>query len=94
MPNSYREEEKAPLKKRNSAPRVDFLDVDADILAEEMLKNVNATPIGKLLKRIATMPEIRKEKVTNVRKQLNQGNYDVENRLDLALDIVIEELIN
>ena len=93
MSNSYREE-KMPLEKTNSNPRPDSLDIAADILAEEMLKNVNSTPIGKLLKRIATMPEIRKEKVTNVRKQLNQGNYDVENRLDLALDIVIEELIN
>ncbi|OHB58949.1 MAG: hypothetical protein A2Y07_04710 [Planctomycetes bacterium GWF2_50_10] len=64
-----------------------------DILAEELLKNVNTSPLGQLLKKIAALPEIRQEKVVDVRSQLQRGDYDLNKRLDLALDRVLEELI-
>jgi hypothetical protein len=69
------------------------LDPDRDMFAEELLNNINTTPIGRLLKQIATMPEIRQEKVSNVRNKLNRGEYNINERLDLALDRVLEELI-
>lgn len=69
------------------------LDASRDMLAEELLNNINTTPIGRLLKQIAAMPEIRQEKVSNVRNQLKRGEYDINERLDLALDRVLEELI-
>jgi hypothetical protein len=69
------------------------LDASRDLLAEELLNNINTTPIGRLLKEIAAMPEIRQEKVLNMRKQLNGGEYDLNRHLDLALDRVLEELI-
>jgi len=65
-----------------------------DILAEELLKNVNTSPLGQLLKKIAALPEIRQEKVVDVRSQLQRGDYDLNKRLDLALDRVLEELIS
>ncbi len=34
------------------------LDASKDLLAEELLHNVNYTPIGKLLKKIAQLPEV------------------------------------
>ena len=83
---------------RNSSKNADNqicgqLDASRDMLAEELLHNINTTPIGRLLKQIAEMPEIRQEKVSNVRNQLKRGEYDMNERLDLALDRVLEELI-
>jgi hypothetical protein len=69
------------------------LDIGRDMLAEELLHNINTTPIGRLLKQIAAMPEIRQEKVLDVRNQINEGKYNLNERLDLALDRVLEELI-
>lgn len=69
------------------------LGLSEDLLAEEILKNVNSSAIGRLLKDIADMPEIRQEKVSGVRRQLNQGSYDVNGRLGVALDTVLEELL-
>ncbi len=82
-------------KNRNIADEqiVEHLDGDRDMLAEELLHNINTTPIGRLLKKIAAMPEIRQEKVADMRKRINQGDYDLNERFDLALDRVLEELI-
>ena len=66
---------------------------DEDLLMEQILENVNTTPIGQVLKRIASLPEVRKEKVLGIRRQLTDGNYDLNKRLDAALDKVLEELI-
>ncbi|MHC4556192.1 MAG: hypothetical protein ACYTFW_08485 [Planctomycetota bacterium] len=45
-----------------------------------------------MLKRIASLPEIRKEKVLDVRRQLTEGKYDLNERLEIALDKVLENL--
>lgn len=70
------------------------LDASRDMLAEELLNNINTTPIGKLLKTIAALPEIRQEKVSSVRNQLKRRQYDLNQNLDIALDRVLEELIS
>ncbi|HEY5138797.1 MAG TPA: flagellar biosynthesis anti-sigma factor FlgM [Methylococcales bacterium] len=69
------------------------LDDSRDMLAEELLNNITATPIGRLLRQIAEMPEIRQDKVSIVRNKINRGEYDLNEHLDLALDRVLEELI-
>jgi hypothetical protein len=70
--------------------RFDDLAHDGD---EQLLENINSTPLGQLLKIIATMPEVRREKVIDLRERLNQGHYDEQEFLDEALDRVLEELI-
>ena len=64
-----------------------------DLIMEQILENINTTPIGQVLKNIALLPEVRKEKILNVRKQLTNGNYDLNDRLNVALDKVLEDLI-
>ena len=59
---------------------------------EQILENLNTTPIGKVLKRIASLPEVRKKKVLDVRRQLTEGKYDLSSRLDVALDKALEDL--
>jgi len=65
---------------------------DEDLLMERILENINTTPIGQVLKKIASLPEIRKEKVLEVRRQLTEGRYNLNGRLDIALDRVLEDL--
>ncbi len=65
---------------------------DQDLVMEQILANINTTPIGQVLKKIASLPEVRKEKVLDLRKQITQGEYDLNERLDVAVDKVIEHL--
>ena len=69
----------------------DDFDLDEDVLMEQILENINTTPIGRVLKKIAMLPDVRREKVLNLRRQLTEGKYNLTDRLDLALDRVLEE---
>ncbi len=68
------------------------LDCDEDMLIEHILENINNTPIGQVLKQIASLPEVRREKILEVRHQLTEGEYNLNERLDVALDKVLEDL--
>ena len=59
---------------------------------EAILENITSTPIGRVLKRISSLPEIRKGKVLNLRRQITEGKYDVSDRLDRVMDRVLEDL--
>ena len=59
---------------------------------EQILDNIHSTPIGQVLKKIASLPEIRREKVLNLRHEITEGRYDLAERLDIALDRVLEDL--
>ena len=63
-----------------------------DLMMEQILENLNNTPIGQVLQKIACLPEVRKDKILNVRRQLTDGKYDLSERLDIALDKVLEDL--
>ena len=65
---------------------------DEDLIMEQILENINNTPVGQVLKRIASLPEIRREKVLGIRQQLTEGKYNLSRRLDIALDKVLEDL--
>jgi len=70
----------------------DDLIADDDLLMEQILDNMNSTPLGQVLKKIAVMPEVRKQKVLKVRQQLTEGRYNLTERLDLALGKVLDDL--
>lgn len=76
------------IEPANESPRP-----DEDLLMEQILDNINTTPIGQVLKKIAMLPEVRAQKVLNVRQQLTEGEYDLNERLDVALDKVLEDLV-
>jgi len=77
---------------RQVDPVGESLTPDNDLVMEQILNNINTTPIGQVLKKIASLPEIRREKVLDVRRQLTEGKYDLKERLDVALDKVLEYL--
>jgi hypothetical protein len=68
------------------------LTLDQDLLMEQILDNINNTPIGQVLKKIASLPEVRRQKVLDVRRQLTEGRYDLGRRLDIVLDRVLADL--
>ncbi len=70
----------------------DSLAPDKDFIMEQILENLNTTPIGKVLKKIASLPDGRIEKVLDVRQQLTEGKYEFNEYLDVALDKVLEDL--
>ena len=75
-----------------SKPINEDLRLDEDLVMEQILENINTTPIGRVLKKIASLPEVRKEKVLDVRRQLTEGKYELNERLNIALDKVLEDL--
>ena len=63
-----------------------------DLLMEQILENINTTPLGKVLKRIALLPDVRREKVLGIRQQLTEGAYDLNEHLDVVMEKVLDEL--
>ena len=63
------------------------------LVNELVLENIDATPIGQLLKMIASLPEIRQEKVSGMRRRISDQRYDLDENLDTAIDRVLEEII-
>ena len=68
------------------------LSADQHLIMEQILENIHTTPIGQVLKKIASLPEVRRSKVLDVRQQLTEGKYDLNERLDIALEKVLEDL--
>jgi hypothetical protein len=77
---------------RRVNPPAEGLTADVDLVMEQILDNINTTPIGQVLRKIASLPEVRQEKVLDVRRQLTEGKYNLDERLDVALDKVLEYL--
>jgi len=73
-------------------PGEENLAMDEDLLMEQILENINTTPIGQVLKKIALLPEVRKGKVLDVRRQLTEGKYNLNERLDITVEKVLEDL--
>jgi hypothetical protein len=57
---------------------------------EWILEKLQSTPQTKVLKRIASLPNIRRGKVLNVRRRIRKGSYSVEDRLERVIDRVQE----
>ena len=78
------------------SPRPDLwptdLSQDKDAVMETILDNIHNTPLGLVLKRIASLPEVRQEKVLHVRREITLGRYDLAKRLDQALEKVLHDL--
>ena len=69
-------------------------EVNLQQIEQELFGDINSTPLGQLLEMIGSLPEIRQEKVYNVRDRLDTECYDMDNTLDSAIDKVLEELLS
>ena len=55
--------------------------------------HVEISPLGQMLDGIGRLPEIRHEKVEEIRRQIATGSYETPEKLELALDRMMEELM-
>lgn len=53
---------------------------------------VEISPLGRMLDGIEGLPEIRHERVEEIRRQIAAGTYETTEKLDIALDRLIDEL--
>ena len=79
-------------RSRKASSEQENLTGDKDLIMEQILENINSTPIGQVLKKIALLPDIRREKILDVRQQISEGRYNLNERLDVAVDKVLEDL--
>jgi negative regulator of flagellin synthesis FlgM len=54
---------------------------------------VDISPIGRMLDGVANLPEIRHERVEEIRRQIAAGVYETPEKLELALDRMLDELM-
>ncbi|MBN1437286.1 MAG: flagellar biosynthesis anti-sigma factor FlgM [Sedimentisphaerales bacterium] len=57
----------------------------------EKADQVEISSIARYLSQIAQMPDIRFEKVEQIRQALADGNYDMDSALSQAIDNMLEE---
>jgi negative regulator of flagellin synthesis FlgM len=55
--------------------------------------HVEISPLGQMLDNIGQLPEIRQEKVDEIRRQISAGSYESAEKLEVALDRLLEELL-
>ncbi len=65
---------------------------NGDASMERTLGNMNGTPQEEVLKRIAFLPRTRRDKVLDIRRQIAEGTYEVADRMDRAIDRVLEAI--
>ncbi len=75
-------------------PRLAAFSVDAGqtVHAQAPRDHVEISPLGRMLDGITQLPEIRHEKVAEIRSQIAAGTYETPEKLDLALDRLFDEL--
>ena len=81
------------LRQKQADNICEAFDVEMDPTAAGVLDTIHSTPLGRLLRMIGSLPEIRHEKVFEVRSQIDYGQYNLSENLDLALDRVLEEFV-
>ncbi len=65
---------------------------DSEFPIERLLQHMETNPLGQLLKLIATLPDVRYDKIARAKEQLSLSEEALDARLDMALDRVFEEL--
>jgi negative regulator of flagellin synthesis FlgM len=75
-------------------PRLAAWSVDAGqtVQAGAPRDQVEISPLGKMLDGISQLPEIRHERVEEIRSQIAAGIYETPEKLELALDRLMDEL--
>jgi anti-sigma28 factor (negative regulator of flagellin synthesis) len=65
---------------------------NGDALMERILGKMKATPQEEVLKRIASLPSTRRDKVLDIRRQIAEGTYEVADRLEGTIDRVLDAI--
>ena len=76
-------------------PRLAAFSLDAghSVHAGSPRDHVEISPLGQMLDGIGQLPEIRQEKVDEIRRQLSAGSYESTEKLEVAVDRLLDELL-
>ena len=75
-------------------PRLAAFSVEAGpaVQANTPRDQVEISPLGRMHDGISRLPEIRHEKVEEIRRQITAGVYETPEKLELALDRLLDEI--
>lgn len=71
-----------------------FQEDDTGLLHEKLMDRMQSNPLGRLLKVIAKLPEVRVEKIEQGRRRVEESCDCWDTQMDVVLDRVLEDLIN
>lgn len=76
-------------------PRLAAFSIEAGstVTAGSPRDQVEISPLGRMLDGISRLPEIRQERVDEIRGQILAGTYETPEKLEIALDRVLNELL-
>ena len=69
------------------------LDAGHTVHAGAPRDQVEISPLGQMLDGIGQLPEIRREKVDEIRRQIAADSYQTPEKLELAVDRLLDELM-
>ena len=75
-------------------PRLAAFGVDAAAPSSVSIPrdHVEISPLGQMLDGISRLPEIRHERVEAIRQQIAAGTYETPEKIQVALDRLMDEL--
>jgi hypothetical protein len=82
-----------PVLSRQNAESAAIAENTNNLLSEGSDNKDQCTIIALALRKIASLPRVRKDKVLAVRKQLAEGIYDLDQRLDAVLDSLLAAIV-
>lgn len=62
--------------------------------AEPAADTVRISGVGRILSDLSKVPEVRSERVDEIRSQIQAGNYDLSDKLQPAIDRLLDDLLN
>jgi hypothetical protein len=65
---------------------------DRDTLMEQILDHLSTTPQEEMSEKVASLPDPRRIKVLDIRRQITKGSYEVVGRLDKVIDRILETI--
>lgn len=71
-----------------------FSQSEPDFFVDQLFDSVETSPLGRLLKIISGLPEMRPEKLAIARRHIEQPDEIIDAQMDAALDKVLEELLS
>ena len=63
-----------------------------DVVMEQIFEKITTAPPQEMLRRIASPPNIRRDKVLDIRRQIAEGTYEVADRLDGVIERLLEAI--
>ena len=72
------------------APRVDA--TQQQLHSGATIDTVDISETGRLLEMASQLPDVRMDRVEQLRAQIAQGGYETSDKLDLALERLLDEI--